>query len=169
MFKKKAFFILLIAFMFLTSCTGKTNTDTSSVEQTSSVTEQSEAAEMKTPDFTNLTYDNGSGRMADTDGPAYVVYSKKGCNKATADILLSGVELNNVRKNNNRFVNAYIFLGIDVYDSDGNWINCADTGLCYSGRNGFWHLFYNIINPRPKTRRAGMNPKSNSTQNTITA
>lgn len=146
MFKKKAVLFLLITFMFFTSCAGNTDDpgSTQSEEQSSTISEQSEAAEVRKPDITNLTYDNGSGRMADTDGPAYVVYSKKGYNKATVDILLSGVEINNVRKSNNRFVNAYIFLGIDIYDADGNWINCADTGLCYSGRNGYWHLFYNI-------------------------
>jgi hypothetical protein len=146
MFKKKAVFIILTAFMLLTSCTESRNT-TSQTQNDSSSSEQSEVAEVKTPDFTNLTYDNGNGRMADTDGPAYVVYSKKGYNKASVDVLLSGVEINNVRKSNNKFVNAYIFLGIDVYDTEGNWINCADTGLCYSGRNGNWHLFYNIYQP----------------------
>ncbi len=96
------------------------------------------------PDMTNLTYDNGKGKMGDTDGPAYVVYSKMGYNKASIDVKISELEINNVRKNNRRFVNAYIFLGIDIYDSNGKWVNCLDTGLCYLGVKGGWHLFYNL-------------------------
>lgn len=147
MFKKKIIFTLLIASMLLTSCAKGENSNISSMQNdTSSV--ESEVTEVRTPDFTNLTYDNGSGRMADTDGPAFVVYSKKGYNKATVDIRLSNVEIQNVRKSDNKFVNAYIFLGIDIYDAEGNWMNCADAGLCYSGRNGYWHLFYNIYQPK---------------------
>ncbi|HBR30467.1 MAG TPA: hypothetical protein DD733_00130 [Clostridiales bacterium] len=94
--------------------------------------------------MTNLNYSNGSGKMGDTDGPAYAVYSKKGYNKASVDIKLSQIELNNIRKSDGKFVNAYLFLGIDIFDDGGNWVNCLDAGLCYSGTEGAWHAFYNL-------------------------
>ncbi|HOJ47586.1 MAG TPA: hypothetical protein PLD48_01790 [Bacillota bacterium] len=147
MLKKNIISTLLISALLLAGCANNGENGSASSAQNETSSAESEVAEVRTPDFTNLTYDNGSGRMGDTDGPAYVVYSKKGFNKATVDIRLSAVEVKNVKKNN-RFVNAYIFLGIDVYDANGYWINCADAGLCYSGRNGYWHLFYNIYKPK---------------------
>lgn len=110
----------------------------------------SEEIKTETPDMTNLTYDNRKGKMGDVDGPAYAVYSKKGYNKASIEVLLSQIKVNNVRKSDNKFVNAYIFLGIDIYNSDGEWVNCLDTGLCYSGINGGWHLFYNLYTTETK-------------------
>lgn len=126
--------------------------DFSTVSETNSIVEEmsemstieNSTPEIKTPDMTNLTYSNGSGKMSDTDGPAYVVYSKIGYNRASVDIKVSEIELNNVRKSDGRFVNAYMFLGMDVFDENNNWVNCFDTGLCYSGVNGGWHIFYNL-------------------------
>ncbi|HAN20113.1 MAG: hypothetical protein A2Y15_05470 [Clostridiales bacterium GWF2_36_10] len=117
----------------------------SSIEEESSITELStEESSVKLPDMTNLNYDNGSGKMGDTDGPAYAVYSKKGFNKASIDINISQIDLNNVRESDGKYVNAYMFLGMDIFNSSGNWVNCLDTGFCYSGVNGSWHLFYNL-------------------------
>ena len=99
--------------------------------------------------FTNLEYRN-TGKMGDNDGPAYCVYSKIGYKKATMDVLISQMQINTVRKDR-KFVNAYIFLGCDVYL--GNWVNCFDAGLCWSGRNPAWHLFYNIYEPGTESQR----------------
>ena len=88
-----------------------------------------------------LDYKN-NGKMGDTDGPAFAVYSKVGYNGASVDLNLGDMEIN-TRLSNGRFINGYCFLGIDVYE--GNyWVNCVDVGLCWSGQSGGWHLFYNI-------------------------
>ncbi|PKM61737.1 MAG: hypothetical protein CVU97_06855 [Firmicutes bacterium HGW-Firmicutes-21] len=111
-----------------------------------------EDKDMGTPDMTNLTYDNGSGKMGDNDGPAYAIYSKKGYNKASIDVLISDIKLNNIRKSDGKHVNAYLFLGIDIYDENGNWVNCLDTGFCYTGKNGGWHLFYNLYTKKDENQ-----------------
>lgn len=88
-----------------------------------------------------LDYKN-NGKMGDTDGPAFAVYSKKGYNGASVDLNLADTEIS-TRLPDGRFINGYSFLGIDVYE--GNyWVNCVDAGLCWSGTSGGWHLFYNI-------------------------
>lgn len=93
--------------------------------------------------FSNLTFSNGSGKMGDQDGPAYCVYSVKGVQAASMEIELSQLELQ-IYREDGKHVNAYIFLGVDVYDpEDGYWKNCADAGLVYSGADG-WHVFYNL-------------------------
>lgn len=94
--------------------------------------------------ITNSDYKN-SGKMGDNDGPAYCVYSEKGFNKASMDVSISKINANTVRKDG-RFVNAYMFLGCDVYDGAW-WCNCFDAGFCYSGNKPQWHLFYNIYQP----------------------
>ncbi len=96
--------------------------------------------------FTNRSYDNAGLKMADNDGPAYVVYGKRGIGKCSMEIDLSALNIQNVRRSDNRTVNAYMFLGADIYEGD-RWINCFDTGFCYSGNPGRWHLFYNIFDP----------------------
>ncbi|MCH5183726.1 MAG: hypothetical protein J1E00_06085 [Oscillospiraceae bacterium] len=93
--------------------------------------------------FSNLTFSNGEGKMGDQDGPAYCVYSTKGVQAASMEIELSQLELQ-IYREDGAHVNAYIFLGVDVYDPEtGYWKNCADAGLVYSGRDG-WHVFYNL-------------------------
>lgn len=94
--------------------------------------------------FTNLTFDNGGGKCGDADGPAYMVYSKVGYRKASMDILLSGVEMNVFRESDLLPLTAYIFLGVDVYDEGGAWINCFDAGLGYHTGKQKWTLFHNI-------------------------
>ncbi|MBQ3934613.1 MAG: hypothetical protein II715_02250 [Clostridia bacterium] len=90
--------------------------------------------------FTNLDYKN-TGKMGDNDGPAVCYYTRQGYKKASMDVLFSQLKINTVRKDR-KFVNAYIFLGCDIYM--GGWVNCFDTGFCWSGANPAWHLFYNI-------------------------
>ncbi len=102
-----------------------------------------EVDRMREPDLTNLTHKN-YGKMGDDDGPAYVVYGKKGYNKASFDLHLSKVEINNIRNSDGKHVNAYLFLGMDIYDEKGNWVNCLDTGFSYTGGNNGWRLFYNL-------------------------
>lgn len=84
--------------------------------------------------------------MGDQDGPAYCVYSKQGYTAVSMVLELSQLDLNIYRQDQpHRHVNAYIFLGADTYDPEtGNWMNCADAGLVYSGSNG-WHIFYNLF------------------------
>ncbi len=92
--------------------------------------------------YTSQTYAN-KGKMSDTDGPAVCIYTSKGCNKARITVDLNSCELSLVRSDG-RHVNAYVFLGIDIFDEYGNWINCIDAGLCKSGAGGKWHIFYNL-------------------------
>ncbi len=99
--------------------------------------------------ITNLDYDNGKGKMGDNDGPAYCVYSKRGYNKASMDVKISEMKINTLRTSDRKFVNAYMFLGCDIY-SGYNWSNCFDCGFCWSGRTPAWHLFYNIYTPADK-------------------
>ncbi len=122
-----------------------------SSEESKEVSEMSEELK-KTPvpegatALSNLDYNNGGGKMGDSDGPAYCVYSKVGYNKASMDIKISELNINTIRRSDGKFVNAYIFLGCDVYNGSW-WSNCFDTGFCYSGTNPSWHLFYNIYEP----------------------
>lgn len=100
--------------------------------------------------FSNLSFSNGEGKMGDQDGPAYCVYSTKGVQAASIEIELSQLELQIFREDG-AHVNAYIFLGVDVFDpQDGYWKNCADAGLVYSGEDG-WHVFYNLYSSSDPT------------------
>ncbi|MBQ6183879.1 MAG: hypothetical protein IJK33_08345 [Clostridia bacterium] len=121
-----------------------------------SVEESSEDSEhVAIPDgvkvITNLDYDNGKGKMGDSDGPAYCVYSNVGYNKASMDIKISEMKINTLRTSDRKYVNAYMFLGCDIY-SGSYWTNCFDCGFCWSGRNAAWHLFYNIYTPADKSQ-----------------
>ena len=93
---------------------------------------------------TNLTWTNTSTKVGDNDGPAYVVYSNQGYNKASMAIEAGKIRKNLVRRSDGKSVNAYLFLGIDVYDGKtGEWSNCADAGLGYIGGTGTFHAFVN--------------------------
>ena len=93
--------------------------------------------------FSNLTFSNEEGKMGDQDGPAYCVYSTQGVQAASMEIELSQLDLQ-IYREDGAHVNAYIVLGVDVYDPEGGyWKNCADAGLVYSGEDG-WHVFYNL-------------------------
>lgn len=89
----------------------------------------------------SLNYKN-NGKMGDIDGPAFAVYSNKGYNGASVIVDIANSEIQ-TKLPDGRFVNGYMFLGADVF-SGGYWINCFDAGLCWSGVNGGWHIFYNI-------------------------
>jgi len=95
---------------------------------------------------TNLGFTNSGRYQGDNDGPAYVVYSKIGYNKASFEFHMSQIKLNMRRKSDQRWTNSYIFLGVDVYDEKQEFLNCIDAGFCYSGDVQNWHLFYNLLN-----------------------
>lgn len=95
-----------------------------------------------TESFDNLTLDMPEGtRMGDNDGPAYCVYGKTGYNSASFSFDLSETDFVGTGKNGTR-VNGYMFLGADVYDQDGRWINCCDAGFVYEYSTKGWRLFY---------------------------
>ena len=109
-----------------------------SVEESSSPTENAKKT-INSLDYTN------TGKMGDVDGPAFAVYSRTGYNGACVTLDLKNMEINTVLPDG-RFVNGYTFLGSDVY-TNGYWSNCFDAGLCWSGKNGGWHIFYNVYQP----------------------
>ncbi len=94
---------------------------------------------------TNLGFKNSGKYTGDNDGPAYVVYSKVGYNKASYDFYLSQAKINMSRKTDGKWTNSYVFLGVDVYDDKGEFLNCIDAGFCYAGGTKDWHLFYNLL------------------------
>lgn len=83
------------------------------------------------------------GRMSDNDGPAFVAYSKIGYSGASATVDLGNTKVNGALSNG-KFINAYIFLGIDVF-GETEWENCVDVGFAWAGAKGGWHLFYNLF------------------------
>ncbi len=143
----KRFCIFILILLTVSACggcgnevTGETSKDGALSE---TVSETQKAHEFNgNGHFDNLSMRNGQNKMGDTDGPAYCVYSNTGFNGASFDIQLSALKLNLFRRDAGH-VNAYIFLGTDVYHpEDGYWINCVDAGLCNSGDG--WHVFYNL-------------------------
>jgi hypothetical protein len=128
---KKFLLLLLCSGLLLTSC-GSTGSNTESSEDSDGRKIISSA------DYVNL------GRMADVDGPAFAVYSKTGYSGASASLDLASMEINTLMPNK-KFINGYAFFGIDVYaGTSSQWLNCIDVGHCWSGREGGWHVFYNI-------------------------
>ena len=87
--------------------------------------------------------------MGDADGPAYCVYSKIGYNRASIDILLSELRHNLYRESDMLPLTAYIFLGVDIYDANGQWVNCFDAGLGFHNGKQKWTLFHNILKVPP--------------------
>lgn len=139
---KKLLCILLSSLLVMTvsACnSGETvdNSDIASSESETSVDVTANASEK----ITTLDYKN-KGKMGDVDGPAFAVYSKVGYNGASVDLNLADMEIKNVLPDG-RHINGYCFLGADIFE-DGYWANCVDAGLCWSGTDGGWHLFYNI-------------------------
>lgn len=98
-----------------------------------------------TESLTNLTHNNNGGKMGDADGPAYCVYSNKGYNCASIDILLSKIDMNLARKSDGEYLTAYLFLGADIFDDNGNFVNCFDAGIGYNIYKKKWVLFFNIL------------------------
>ena len=99
---------------------------------------------------TNLGFSNSGRYQGDNDGPAYVVYSKIGYNKASFEFHMSQAQVNMRRKSDQKWTNSYIFLGVDVYDENKEFLNCIDAGFCYSGKSQSWHLFYNLLRTNQK-------------------
>ena len=95
--------------------------------------------------ITNLEFTNSGRYKGDNDGPAYVVYSKIGYQKASFEFKMSQVKLNMRRKSDQKWTNSYIFLGVDVYNEKEEFLNCIDAGFCYSGASLNWHLFFNLL------------------------
>jgi hypothetical protein len=126
----KKLLLLLCSVLLLTSC-GNTGSGDTSTEDTEGKKVISSA------DYVNF------GRMGDVDGPAFAVYSRVGYSGASATLDLASMEINTVM--DRKFINGYAFFGIDVYAGTSSmWLNCVDVGLCWSGREGGWHVFYNI-------------------------
>lgn len=100
--------------------------------------------------MSNLGFTNSGRYQGDNDGPAYVVYSKIGYNKASFEFNMSQIDLNMRRKSDQKWTNSYIFLGVDVYDEKQEFLNCIDAGFCYSGDVQNWHLFYNLLRTNQK-------------------
>ncbi|MBO4276962.1 MAG: hypothetical protein J5925_01015, partial [Clostridia bacterium] len=105
-----------------------------------------EAEPLKTHEYTgtesldNTTFKN-TGHMGDDDGPAYCVYSNVGYNKAEMSFALSEAETSTLGRSGIR-MNGFVFLGINAYNDEGYWCNCCDAGVCYTGENGGWSLFW---------------------------
>ena len=151
---------ILICAATISGCTEKENVSQTnsqnSTEQSSIQSEVSTAVSNTTSTeevkelLTNLTFANVGTRangylMGDLDGPAYCVYSKVGYNKASFEVNLKDIKINLKRKSDSKHMNAYMFLGADVYQSkDKYWANCIDAGLVMSGGGGGWHLFYSL-------------------------
>lgn len=92
--------------------------------------------------FTNLTMQNGNDdEMGDQEAPGYCVYSKKGYNAAEFVFELSQAEVNLAGSNGSR-ITAYAFLGVNVFNDGGYWMNCCDAGFAYSNESTGWRLFW---------------------------
>lgn len=153
---KKIFCLLVLLAVVLSGCSASDGQSDSNIESHSHSSNinsdsQNENTEEKKDFMTDakkvistLDYSN-YGKMGDVDGPAFVVYSKQGYNAASVKLDVDAMEIKTVLPDD-RFINAYAFLGIDVYSSEG-WINCVDAGLCWSGTDGGWHIFYNMFHP----------------------
>ncbi len=167
---RKGFLILLVFCVLLTAaCSGAGDSSVSdaasdtvsesvseNVSENVSESEQSDVSQDVSVDIMStakkiirtLDYKN-KGKMGDIDGPAFAVYSKIGYRGASVKLNLADAEIKTVLPDG-RFINGYAFLGIDVYEGDKGsewWVNCVDAGLCWSGVDGGWHIFYNIYQP----------------------
>lgn len=132
--------VLCCLLLLLVSCGNEADTS-SQAESVSGESSDVDVTEDAKRAINSLNYKN-RGKMSDNDGPAFAVYSKKGYNGASVVVDIANSEINTLLPDG-RYVNGYCFLGLDVYDGS-YWINCADVGLCWSGENGGWHVFYNI-------------------------
>jgi hypothetical protein len=150
---KKTLILGVAGLLLLSGCSGMSSsksvsTAAASAAASSSVTSSAAEAERKV--WTNLTWLNNGNKVGDNDGPAYVVYSKKGYNKASQVIKVSKMELNLVRKSDKKTLNGYAFIGIDIYNAKtGQWTNCIDAGLGFIGSTGKCHACINRYSVPP--------------------
>lgn len=146
----KKFFVLLIASLCAFSavaCDNETNESKDVSEAVSNVSEEVSVDPMENADkiISSLDYKN-TGKMGDTDGPAFAVYSYMGYSGATVTMNIKDMEIKTVMPDG-KHLNGYAFLGFDVFNDEGYWMNCIDVGLCWSGTSGGWHVFYNMYKP----------------------
>lgn len=128
----------LIFTLLCTACSGHT----SSSAPKSQTSKSSPSSAVQEPN-SNLNWTNSGIKDGPSDGPGYSVYSNVGYNKASAVICLSQAKTNLSRKSDHKAINAYAFLGVDVYRSGTQWTNCMDAGLTRSGNDGKWHACSN--------------------------
>ncbi len=169
----KRFIALLTMLLLAFSVSCGTADDTSdNVSNTSEVSETEDSKEEITMEnarqiIKTLDYEN-YGRMGDLDGPAFAVYSKVGYSACSVELDIANMEINGAMSDG-KFVNGYAFLGIDVYDDTGEWVNCTDVGLCWAGADIGWHLFYNIFDTlNPSTSSWYESPKKLPKNDTYT-
>ena len=142
---KKIFLLLLATVCLLSvfSCEGGVN-ESEAVSETASEEVSVHPMDRADKIISSLDYKN-TGKMGDTDGPAFAVYSNTGFSGASATLDLEGMEIKTLM-DDGKHLNGYVFLGIDVYEGAW-WQNCVDVGLCWSGTSGGWHIFYNMYEP----------------------
>ncbi|MVB10037.1 hypothetical protein CAFE_07080 [Caprobacter fermentans] len=133
--------ICLAFLLFCTACSGKAGV-VSPAENGSQPGTSSSSSAAEVPQD-NLHWTNSGIKDGPEDGPGYSVYSKVGYRKASAVFCLSRAKTNLDRKSDGKFINAYAFLGIDVYRGGTQWTNCVDAGLLRSGNGGKWHACAN--------------------------
>ena len=148
---KKIFCLLLVFIMVagISACEPEDSDNSAEVsKEISKIDTQEEVSEnpMEKAEkiISSLDYTN-TGKMGDVDGPAFAVYSNKGYTGASAVLDINDMEIKTLMPDG-KFLNGYVFLGIDVYNGDW-WANCVDVGLCWSGASGGWHIFYNMYEP----------------------
>lgn len=142
---KKRTLVFIAAGLFLLS--GCSASHTSKSVSSSPASKQAKA---QSNVWTNLTWKNNGDKVGDNDGPAYVVYSKKGYNKASQIIKVSQMKVNLVRKSDKKTLNGYAFIGMDIYNSKTEqWTNCIDAGLGFIGDTGKCHACINRYSAPP--------------------
>lgn len=138
--KRTASVLCLVFALFFSACSGQT---VSSQAASSAPAPKSSSAAVPDGPVGNLTWTNSGIKDGPADGPGYSVYSNVGYNKASAVVCLSTAKTNLSRKSDGKAINAYAFLGVDVYRGGAQWTNCMDAGLLRSGNDGKWHACSN--------------------------
>ncbi|QNK42013.1 hypothetical protein [Caproicibacter fermentans] len=146
--KLKTLMLGAACLLYLSSCSGNSAATESLAAASKSVS--SGVSSETNGLWTNLTWENNGDKMGDNDGPAYVVYSKEGYNKASQVIKVSRMKVNLVRKSDGKSLNGYAFLGMDVYNGKENqWVNCIDAGLGFIGSTCKCHACVNRYSVSP--------------------
>ncbi len=147
--KKRMLILAIACILLLSACSNNVSTSSTTATKSSSTNTSSKSAATSNVS-TNLTWTNNGDKQGDNDGPAYVVYSKEGYNKASQVIAVSKMRTNLVRKSDKKTVNGYAFIGMDIYNStDDQWANCIDAGLGFIGSTGKCHACINRYSADP--------------------
>lgn len=142
--KKRIFVgLCLVLTLLFSACSSNMSTSSAASKSTASKSTSSATASAVSNGNNNLEWTNSGIKDGPADGPGYSVYSNVGYNKASAVVCLSQAKTNLSRKSNKKAINAYAFLGIDVYRNGTQWANCVDAGLLRSGNDGKWHACAN--------------------------